>query len=1696
MRTVLPALLLALCLTVPAMAQNADTDGDGISDAIEKQLSTDPHVAEQLTQVATDKTKADGDSVGKDNYAPGLDIVAVYLGNVAGNRYLWRIDFADQYAVDNSGLIIYLYGDDNPKTGRSDMGCEYMLTCHQGAPDLRAFTPDGRETSQGMRAAIAGKSLYLCADLTIQQQGGQIVGAFSVLHETKVPYAMVDSIGLTKFAIADNSSRAKIISPGDLAASRNMQVTWGFRALENLKRDPKTTLIHPWECELSGYQLNIQTEYVNRHVICSGKPPFTITAHAPKAGKFHVGFITYQSGGRKNLALSVGGKEAGVAVADQGNNRECLFFTDQPLDLKRGDEIKLEAVAGTPIVEEIVLLPQPPPVVTLQRTLTHLEARSALTLDGRVVGEVTFITSWPAVCGLRVGRTSAFAGSNETFDLREEEPLSNHRFWLNEVQPGQKYEVTVETQTPEGEAIKQQASFAAAIKPPAGTVQQTGLRLSMTNDYAFDLRGWPVTQGLPFPQGALVSADHLKLLDAAGKEVPLQATVLGYWPDYSIKWVLLDFQTDLPGKQTVPFMLQYGTSVKRSGIDRPLQINESAQALTINTGRLQVELPRDKSALLGKVWLDSNGDGKFGDDELVSAGGQSVMAAGGKTGAAQPAQVKIMRRGPLHSVVRIDGATKADNAQLADQVDLHFHAGKPYVVAQHTFTNTNAASTFTDYQSLYLSQGLNLGEGVKGQFGGDAAAGGKGAAPVEGTVTLWQAFDDSFTIGGHDTPAGIPGGLRGKRAQNWSDMTGAKAGVTVAVRYLWQLYPKSITLKPDGIAIGLMPRFAPGTYQVSKEGELEDKLYYYLKDGAYKLKCGVSKRHELLFAFHGPDDAPLANECAAFDEPPILKADRYWYCNSGAFADIMPSTPELGGMFLAYERNMEKAVGEFLRSRESGREYGMLNFGDWWGERGRNWGNIEYDTQYAFYLQFVRSGDERYFRLAEQAARHNRDVDMIWAGDKHNLGKVYAHCIGHTGNYYDHMVSNQGSPSGGCSVSHSWCEGYLADYFLSGDLRGLEAAALLADNYDTWYANNYDFENCRTNGWHLIMTMGQYRATSDPFYLNAARIIMDRTAERETPGGGWDREMMPGHCLCLPRHRGEAAFMVGILLSGLRDYNAVAHDPEVDNMIARGADWLIKACWVPEKKCMRYTSCPVSSSGGGLSELIGEGMLHGYMHSPDKTLGDVMKTGTVQEMRGISGFGKSFTQQIRRTPAILKMFAECDLDNYDFAPGQTVQITLRQPVDKGFMVTLRPRGDGNPDGMATLTKDGKVVAEAPLQSQRNQYGVWPAVVMEVKPGSGTGLYVLKLDVKGDVPWDFDCDLDKQIVDLTNPTRFGPKVRLPNYMVFVPDSGKTTVMLRGLGKGGYEAQLRAPGGRTVKLAFADKAAPLVADPAAGIKGLCELQLTKCPGAFELQIKGALPYLSYWPSQLFAPSEPIPGFNIQGNFGPGGSREVTFDASASTDADNDIVRYAWDFGDGQTGEGKMARHAYAKEGSYVVVLTVTDKLGVSGQVKRPVSMPADWVLALDPRQSIVLEAENFTGQGKGTVEITQRVGSVGNMITKWEANAGHWLEWAFDVPQAGDYNVVLRYCTASERSRRELTIDGQAPVESCRELVLPTTGGFSTDRDDWRFFRVPAKAGGTSTDEAARCTLSAGKHILRLANIDGGLGLDQIMLLRAQ
>jgi len=75
-------------------------------------------------------------------------------------------------------------------------------------------------------------------------------------------------------------------------------------------------------------------------------------------------------------------------------------------------------------------------------------------------------------------------------------------------------------------------------------------------------------------------------------------------------------------------------------------------------------------------------------------------------------------------------------------------------------------------------------------------------------------------------------------------------------------------------------------------------------------------------------------------------------------------------------------------------------------------------------------------------------------------------------------------------------------------------------------------------------------------------------------------------------------------------------------------------------------------------------------------------------------------------------------------------------------------------------------------------------------------------------------------------------------------------------------------------------------------------------------------------------------------------ITFNAAGSSDPDGQVAHYAWDFGDGSTGTGKLLIHTYIVEQdtTFQVTLTVTDEGGLQDShtfeitVRAPAGTPA--------------------------------------------------------------------------------------------------------------------------------------------------------------
>ncbi len=895
--------------------------------------------------------------------------------------------------------------------------------------------------------------------------------------------------------------------------------------------------------------------------------------------------------------------------------------------------------------------------------------------DGGRRAIVTWVTSWPTAADVQFGAPGDLGSL-----LREDEPEQNHRVVLDDLQPGREYACRIRCRRGTGEPISSdEVRFSTAVREPRGGVAREQVPLRVTGAPG---ERRPVSQGLPFPDGALGSADHVRVLDARGQEVPAQVEVTSRWPDDSVRWLLLDFQADIPDTGEARYALEFGTEVARTPVPDPIEVTETADAITVDTGVFRARLDREQFVFLGEAWLDADGDRRYSDGERVTAaegGGVVLTDPDGTrfTSLGAPDDLSVTREGPLHVVITARGPHRSASGGtlFRYEIRMHFYAGLPMVRVLHTFENDRTDDLFTTVRSLDLR--IPMAGGVSA----GAIAVEDGEQPLADGQLL-QRDDTGYVIEGAATDSGerAPGAMR---------VSGAAGAAAIAVRNFWQLWPKSLAIDDRAATIGIMPELPADTY-ADIDPDLEDRLYYAMVGGAYKLHRGVSKTHEFTVRFV-PGDIDLAQEHERVNRPALAIAPPQWYADSGAFWHITPRTE---GEFERYEAFVDDILQAFLRTREQNREWGMLNFGDWWGERGFNWGNIEYDTQHGMMMQFARTGDREWFDNAMWAARHNIDVDVVqhgWPG--HPAGVPFCHCMCHTGDYYPDSPRPSGIFRGGWNTGHLWTRGNLEYALMTGDERArriaLQTADYLAGDLMVGYRMPKGAE--RATAWPLFGVMAAYHATADDYYLNAAWIITREVIREQNPEAGhWD--IPAGYSQVRPTPIGGYAWCAGLLLTSLEMANEYLQDPEIDRTFVKAAQWLADEEWLPDRKGFRSCSCDTMNAAvtpGFECYRTPAAMLHAFELTGERRFLEIAHIGLSYAIQRGAGAGKGGSVQLTVTPHAVYKLRQAGITSLDTAqweapvglgagfvpvePGRPVSlpITLTSHRDRGLSVVLR-----------------------------------------------------------------------------------------------------------------------------------------------------------------------------------------------------------------------------------------------------------------------------------------------------------------------------------------------------------------------------------------------------------------------------------------
>lgn len=237
--------------------------------------------------------------------------------------------------------------------------------------------------------------------------------------------------------------------------------------------------------------------------------------------------------------------------------------------------------------------------------------------------------------------------------------------------------------------------------------------------------------------------------------------------------------------------------------------------------------------------------------------------------------------------------------------------------------------------------------------------------------------------------------------------------------------------------------------------------------------------------------------------------------------------------------------------------YGWFNFGDIaWGD---GYSSLHYDWPFVMLLNYLRTGDPRFFERGDQMSQHRRDIDQDHdRTSTHNLrgGQFYEKGYWH-GNYYHP------------SPSHTWLGGPILHYLLTGDEGSLEAAHLGAAFLRRQRLDKWDgMWGVRIPGWtadNLALYGFIFGKKGD---LDHARDIIRNFERIETTKYGKkgfviNEAMNP---------RSEQPWMLNIMFNGIARYALVTGSKEFDPVMRRMLDHFRNECilGVPDRPLLSY----------------------------------------------------------------------------------------------------------------------------------------------------------------------------------------------------------------------------------------------------------------------------------------------------------------------------------------------------------------------------------------------------------------------------------------------------------------------------------------------------------------------------------------------
>ena len=576
----------------------------------------------------------------------------------------------------------------------------------------------------------------------------------------------------------------------------------------------------------------------------------------------------------------------------------------------------------------------------------------------------------------------------------------------------------------------------------------------------------PIRVGIPFPRGFICDPSEITVWAQSSRTVPYQGRTLAFWPDRSVKWMLIDALASVETNQCAVLSVHRKASTAKGrhsdSAVHALRVTDEVNRLVVNTGVAQFCIARDSFGPLSAVQL--------GATELLATGGSDIQlfAADGKEHKAVVNCVRLEDSGPVRASILIEGGFgyRRRRIPLLFKARLVFFAGSARVRVEFQIRNPRAAHhpgglwdlgdagsfRFTD-----LSIRLHPRTKVT-QVHWYAEDPGRCQLASYSDFNLYQdssggenwdspnhvdfAGKPTVSFRGYQVKAGLTGEPKlvgaGRRATPSLQVSNESAWIAATVEDFWQNFPKALRLDEGMLSIGLFP-------SECKAG--------------FELQGGEQKRH-ILFLDFGLHDCESVIPC--MQNALAVSVDPLWIEQSAAIPWFVGAEDEGDERYSKYIDNIVEGPNSFFSKREVVDEYGWRNFGDLYADHeaihhcGQKPMVSHYNNQYDFIcgalVQFLRTGDPRWQRLMEDAAKHTIDIDIYHTTEDraaYNGGLFW-----HTDHYKDastcsHRTYSRHNGSdaygGGPSNEHNYTSGLLHYYYLSGDLEAAEAVVELAN---------------------------------------------------------------------------------------------------------------------------------------------------------------------------------------------------------------------------------------------------------------------------------------------------------------------------------------------------------------------------------------------------------------------------------------------------------------------------------------------------------------------------------------------------------------------------------------------------------------------------------------------------------------------------